>query len=142
MLFYNAWQKACQSATTKGLPHLPFAMWSTLMHDFQVPVSSALSVNSSGLSLTGSSGYPFFSYRPSYLKGPQAFPQLSYFKGTMIVNLYEVFSNPLRGASCPPHRCSSRYSVRGPSPSSCWFASNVNALIKLPHIGPEELHAL
>ena len=32
----------------------------------------------------------FFSIRPSYLEGRQAFPQVSYFKGTMIVNLCEV----------------------------------------------------
>ena len=58
MPLHNAWQKVYQSASTKGGPRLSYAMWSTLMHDFQVPTSSALSVNSSGLSLTGTSGNP------------------------------------------------------------------------------------
>ena len=35
----NAWQKACQSASTRGRPHLSLAMWSTLMYDFHVPTS-------------------------------------------------------------------------------------------------------
>ena len=51
--------------------------------------SSAPSVNSSGLYLTGIR-VPFFSFRPSYLTDLKPSPQLSYFKGTMIVNLCEV----------------------------------------------------
>ena len=57
------------------------------MCDFHVPTSSARSVNSSGLSLTVTSGYPFGLRN---LKGSQAFVQVSYLKGTMIVNLYEL----------------------------------------------------
>ena len=38
MPLYNACQKACQTASTRGRPHLSFAMWSTLMCDFHLPL--------------------------------------------------------------------------------------------------------
>ena len=38
--------------------HFSFAMWSKLVHDLQVPTSSVLSVNSSRLFLTSTSGCP------------------------------------------------------------------------------------
>ena len=70
-------------------------MWSTLVYDFHVPTSSARSVNSSGLSLTVTSGYPSesSSLRPSKIS--QALVQVSYLKGTMVVNHYEI-SQPIR----------------------------------------------
>ena len=37
---------------------------------------------------------PLFSFRPPYLKGPEAFPQVSCFKGTTIVNLYKFLNPP------------------------------------------------
>ena len=57
----------------RAIQHLPgedptSLFGSTLMYDFHVPTSSARSVSSSGAS--------FLSFRSSYLKGPQAFPQV------------------------------------------------------------------
>ena len=71
------------------------------MYHFHVPTSSARSVNSSALSLTVTSGYTPDPFGPSFFKGSQAFVQVSYFQGTMIVNMYE-FSPNLREALPAP----------------------------------------
>ena len=107
-------------------------MWSTLMYDFHVPTSSARSVNwalpDSHLWISLSS------FRPSYLKkkGSQTFAQVSYFYGTMIVNLCE-FSQPLTvtHSLLPSPKFVTMFCMK-PSPSSCCFASNFNALIRFP----------
>ena len=51
ILLYNAWQKAHQSASTRGGPHHSGSMWLTSINAFQEFTSSALSVRSSRLSL-------------------------------------------------------------------------------------------
>ena len=63
-----------------------FAMWSNMMYDFHVPTSSALRVSSSRFSLTATSGHPSCPSGLRISKGPQAFLQVSYLQGTMIVN--------------------------------------------------------
>ena len=71
------------------------------MYVFTVPTSSALSVNSSGLSLTVTSGYPSDPFGFRIKKISLALVQVSYLKGSMVVNLYE-FSQPIREPFRPP----------------------------------------
>ena len=65
------------------------------MYVFHVPTSSARSFNSSGLSLTVTSG------RPSYFEFSHALAQVSNLKGTLVVNLCE-FSQPMHEALPAP----------------------------------------
>ena len=58
MPLYNVWQKACQSASTRGVPHLSRLMWLTSVCAFEVFTSSAHNVSSSGLSLIVTSEPP------------------------------------------------------------------------------------
>ena len=92
-------------------------MWSTLTYDFHVPTSSALSVNSSGLSVTVTFGYPSCPFG------------------------LRTLSDPTPSLRCPtsvrPFLPSSQsfvtmFCVR-PSQSSCWFASNFNATTTVEH---------
>ena len=69
-------------------------MWSTFMYVFNVPTSSARSVNSSGLPdrhLWAS----FWTFRPSYFEFAHALVKVSNLKGTLVVNLCE-FSQTFR----------------------------------------------
>ena len=68
-------EKVPVESTRRG-PHLSFSMWSTSMCVFHVPTSSAQSVNSSGLSLTVTSGQPSDPFGLRTLKFPM--PLLRY----------------------------------------------------------------
>ena len=68
---------------------------------FNVPTSSALSVNSSELSLTVTSGHPSGSFGFRIFKCSHAPVQVSNLKGTLIVNLYE-FSQTFRETFSAP----------------------------------------
>ena len=70
-------------------------MWSTLIYDFHVPTSSAQSVNSSGLSLTITSGYPSDPFGFRTFKCLQALVQVSHVKSTRVFGLCEI-SQPVR----------------------------------------------
>ena len=87
------------------------------MYDFHVPTSSARSVNSSGLSQTVTSGYPS---DPVGLRTFQV-PKPSLKCHTSGARRLPTCINSLSTMFCMK-----------PSPSSCWFASNFNALIRFP----------
>ena len=108
---------------------LSHSMCSSLMHDFWDYTSSALSENSSRPSLVASSAHPLFLWWPSHLERPCTFTQLAHFQGTVIINFNKV-SQALRNTFSVSFTQAVTILCIGLSPSFCWFASNLSALIK------------
>ena len=76
-------------------------MWLTLMYVFNVPISSALNVNSSEFSPDRHLRASFWNFRLSYFQCSCAPVQVSNLEGTLIVNLYE-FSQTFRETFSAP----------------------------------------
>ena len=127
----KAWQKACQSASTKGEHHLSFAMWSTLMCDFRVPTSSARSVNSSGHSLAVTFGYPSDTFGLRTLKVPKPSFKCPTSRARWLSTCMNFLNPSVRPFLLPSPRLITMF-CRKPFPSSCWFANNFDELIRFP----------
>ena len=110
MPLYSAWQKAYQSASTMGGPHLSRSMWSTFTKAFDVHSSS--SQRQLTRVFPDNHFRAPFCFRLSFLKCSRAPAQGTNIKGALIVNLDE-FTQVVRPFFCSPHPSSSQYSVRG-----------------------------
>ena len=135
----NAWQRAYQSASTKRGLHLSGSIWSTSINAFELSTSSALNVNSSGLSLTVTSDHPSGTLGFRTFKSSRASAQRSTIHGAIIVHPDEMTHAVSPFLLSSPKFVTMLY--RSPSPSSCWFACNFNALVSL-RTGLEVPHAL
>ena len=120
------------TSRNQGGPHLSFSVWLTVTNTFNVPTSSALNVNSSEFSLTVTSRHPSgtFGFRTFDVPVPRFRYQTSRARSLSI--FMKSCKPSVTPSLLPSPRFVTMFCMR-PSPSSCWFASNFNALIKFAH---------
>ena len=107
--------------------------WLTLIYLFNVPTSFARSVNSSGLYLTVTFGHRSGTFVLCALNFPMPWHRYP----TSSARWLSIFMNSLSRCVRPFLLLTPRFVTifyLRPSPSSCWFASNFNTLIRFPQM--------